>query len=297
MTKAEIERGIKMIFEITKFFIYSIFIVIISKYILVKALRKLAENLNLKPRVIGNIAGIATSIPEFLTVTVSSFRGLMGTSLYNIISSNVINFIQYSISLMINKNHKALKNKGIIIQNIFVILTIIFPIILLKLENTLNIMIAFLLVALYIIFYWISKKIHEKYLNDVDTRMEQKEDERIENETETIAKRKNKQSFIYVGYILIAGILLYFIGDALGIVLENLSENFGIAESILGILLGMITSIPELVTFFEAQNHYKKEEDKNLLGVIEATNNLLTSNMLNLFIIQAIGIVIYIIVS
>ena len=296
MTKAEIGRGIKMIFEITKFFIYSIFIVVISKYILVKALRKLAENLKLKPRVIGNIAGIATSIPEFLTVTVSSFRGLMGTSLYNIISSNVINFIQYSISLIINKNHKALKNKGIIIQNIFVILTIIFPIILLKLENTLNIMIAFILVALYIIFYWISKKIHEKYLNDVDIRMEQ-EDERIENETETIDKRKNKQSFIYVGYILIAGILLYFIGDALGIVLENLSENFGIAESILGILLGLITSIPELVTFFESQKHYKKEEDKNLLGVIEATNNLLTSNMLNLFIIQAIGIVIYIIVS
>lgn len=296
MKKAEIGRGIKMIFEITKFFIYSIFIVIISKYILVKALRKLAENLNLKPRVIGNIAGIATSIPEFLTVTVSSFIGLMGTSLYNIISSNVINFIQYSISLIINKNHKALKNKGIIIQNIFVILTIIFPIILLKLENTLNIMIAFILVALYIIFYWISKKIHEKYLNDVDIRMEQ-EEERIENETETIAKRKNKQSFIYVGYILMAGILLYFIGDALGIVLENLSENFGIAESILGILLGLITSIPELVTFFESQKHYKKEEDKNLLGVIEATNNLLTSNMLNLFIIQAIGIVIYIIVS
>lgn len=296
MTKAEIERGIKMIFEITKFFIYSIFIVVISKYILVKALRKLAENLKLKPRVIGNIAGIATSIPEFLTVTVSSFIGLMGTSLYNIISSNVINFIQYSISLIINKNHKALKNKGIIIQNIFVILTIIFPIILLKLENTLNIMIAFILVALYIIFYWISKKIHEKYLNDVDIRMEQ-EDERIENETETIAKRKNKQSFIYVGYILMAGILLYFIGDALGSVLENLSENFGIAESILGILLGLITSIPELVTFFESQKHYKKEEDKNLLGVIEATNNLLTSNMLNLFIIQVIGIVIYIIVS
>ena len=294
MTKAEIERGIKMIFEITKFFIYSIFIVIISKYILVKALRKLAENLNLKPRVIGDIAGIATSIPEFLTVTVSSFKGLMGTSLYNIISSNVINFIQYSVSLIINKNHKALKNKGIIIQNILVILTIVFPIILLKLENTLNIMIAFLLVALYIIFYWISKKIHEKYLNDIDTRMEQKEDERIENETEAIDKHKNKQSFIYVGYIVIAGILLYFIGDALGSVLENLSERVGIAESILGILLGLITSIPELITFFESQKHYKKEEDKNLLGVIEATNNLLTSNMLNLFIIQTIGIGIYV---
>ena len=278
-----------MLIEIGKFLIYSILIVVISKFILVKALRKLAENLELKSRTIGNIAGIATSIPEFLTVTVSSFRGLMGTSLYNIISSNVINFIQYSISLIINKNNQAIKNKGIIIQNVLVILTIIFPIILLKLENTFNIVIVCILVFMYILFYWISKKIHEKYLKYEDIKIAEiiKED----------GERKNRKSFIYVGYILTAGILLYFIGDALGNVLENLSEHFGIAEWILGVLLGVITSIPELITFFESQNYYKKEEDQNLLGVIEATNNLLTSNMLNLFIIQAIGICIYIFCS
>ena len=280
-----------MLIEIIKFFVYSILIVVISKYILVKALRKLAENLKLKPRVIGNIAGIATSIPELLTVTVSSFRGLMGTSLYNIISSNVINFIQYSVSLIINKNHKAIKNKGIIIQNILVILTIIFPIILLTLENTFNIIIAFMLIIMYFIFYWISKKVHEKYLNYEDKKIEKREKEQKEKR-----KNRNKQSLIYVGYILIAGILLYFIGDVLGNVLENLSESFGIAESILGILLGVITSIPELVTFFESQKHYKKQEDKNLLGVIEATNNLLTSNILNFFIIQAIVICIYFVI-
>ena len=278
-----------MLIEIGKFFMYSILIVVISKYMLVKALRKLAENLKLKSRTIGNIAGIATSIPELLTVTVSSYRGLMGTSLYNIISSNSINFIQYVISLIVNKNHKVMKNKGIIIQNILVILTIIFPIILLKLENTLNMMIVLILIVMYFIFYWISKKIHERYLNYEDIKIEERE-----KEQEVKEKHKNKQSFIYVGYILIAGILLYFIGDALGSVLENLSESFGIAEWILGILLGMITSIPELVTFFESQKHYKEKKDKNLLGVIEATNNLLTSNMLNLFIIQAIGIGIYI---
>ena len=283
-----------MILEIIKFFVYAFLIVVISKYILVKSLRNLAENLKLKPRTIGNIAGIATSIPEFLTVTVSSFRGLMGTSFYNIISSNVINFIQYSVSIIINKNYTAIKNKGIVIQNILVILTIIFPIILLKLENTLNIVIVFIFVAMYIIFYWISKKIHERYLHDEDTRMAQEEFDRIKNETESIGKGKNKGSYLYVGYILIAGILLYFIGNALGIVLENLAEMFEFAEWILGILLGMITSIPELITFFESQKHYKKEENRKLLGVIEATNNLLTSNMLNLFIIQAIGIGIYI---
>ena len=47
-----------MIIEIIKFFVYAILIVMISKYILVKALRRLAENLNLKPQTVGNISGI-----------------------------------------------------------------------------------------------------------------------------------------------------------------------------------------------------------------------------------------------
>lgn len=277
-----------MIFEIIKFFIYSICIVVISKYILVTSLRKLAENLKMKPRAVGNIAGVATSIPELLTVTVSSFRGLMGTSIYNMISSNVINFILYSISLMIHKNYEAIRNRGIIIQNVLAISTIIFPIVLLRIENPFHIGVVLILLMMYIIFNKISKIVHEKYLKN-----EEKEIEEIKNET--IEKYTNKQSFIYVGLILIASILLYFIGEALGNVLENLSESFGIAEYVLGILLGFITSVPELVTFFEAQKHYKNENDKKLLGVIEATNNLLTSNMLNIFIIQSIGIFIYII--
>ena len=271
--------------EIGKFFLYAIFIVIVSKVILVKSLRKLAENLQLKSRVIGNIAGVATSIPELLTVTVSSFRGLTETSLYNIISSNVINFIQYSISLIVNKNYHLIRNKGILIQIFLVILTIIFPIILLKVENVFHIMIVFILIVIYLIFYWISKKIHEKYLNYEEIKMEKVKKEEIGN-------HKNKQSYIYIGYILIAGILLYFIGDALGNVLENLANMFNISQMIIGILLGSITSIPELITFFEAQKHHKNREN-DILGVVEATNNLLSSNILNLFIIQSIGILIY----
>ena len=45
--------------------------------------------------------------------------------------------------------------------------------------------------------------------------------------------------------------------------------------------------------FFESQKHYKKIEEDAVLGVVEATNNLFTSNILNLFIIQSIGILIF----
>ena len=44
-----------MFLEIIKFIIYSALIVLISKYILVTTLRKLAESLKLKPKTVGNI--------------------------------------------------------------------------------------------------------------------------------------------------------------------------------------------------------------------------------------------------
>ena len=154
-----------MIIEIIKFFVYSLIIVAISKFILVKALRGLAENLNLGAKIVGEIAGIATSIPELLTVAIASFKGMLGTTFYNIISSNVINFLQYFLSIVLNKNYKAIKNKGIIIQIILVILTIMIPIGLLKLENSLNIILAIILILLYFVFIIISKKVHIKYLS------------------------------------------------------------------------------------------------------------------------------------
>ena len=275
-----------MFIEIVKFIIYSALIVLISKYILVTTLRKLAESLKLKPKTVGNIAGYATSIPELLTITTSSIRGLAGASVYNIISSNVINFIQYIGAIFLNKNVDKIKNKAIVTDIILVIFTILIPIVLLKLNIELNIMIVPIFIILYILFRVINDNVHKLYLKS--------EDEKIEHEIEIEEENESKNKFQtikYIIYLIITGILLYFVGDKLGNTLENLCKLFNISEAIIGILLGFITSIPELMTFFESQKHYKKEDD-DMLGVVEATNNLLTSNILNLFAIQTIGILI-----
>lgn len=275
-----------MFLEIIKFIIYSALIVLISKYILVTTLRKLAENLKLKPKTVGNIAGYATSIPELLTITTSSLRGLSGASVYNIISSNVINFIQYIGAILLNKNVDKIKNRAIITDIILVIFTILIPIVLLKMNIELNIMIVPIFVILYILFRVINDNVHKMYLKN--------EDEKIEHEIEVEEEKESKnrfQTIKYIIYLVITGFLLYFVGDKLGNTLETLCKLFNISEAIIGILLGFITSIPELMTFFESQKHYKNEDD-DMLGVVEATNNLLTSNILNLFAIQTIGILI-----
>jgi len=275
-----------MFLEIIKFIIYSALIVLISKYILVTTLRKLAESLKLKPKTVGNIAGYATSIPELLTITTSSLRGLSGASVYNIISSNVINFIQYIGAILLNKNVDKIKNRAIITDIILVIFTILIPIVLLKMNIELNIMIVPIFVILYILFRVINDNVHKMYLKS--------EDEKIEHEIEVEEEKESKnrfQTIKYIIYLVITGFLLYFVGDKLGNTLETLCKLFNISEAIIGILLGFITSIPELMTFFESQKHYKKEDD-DMLGVVEATNNLLTSNILNLFAIQTLGILI-----
>ena len=106
-------------------------------------------------------------------------------------------------------------------------------------------------------------------------------------------KNNKKKTVKYIFYLLCSGVLLFVVGELLGNTLENLCNQFNISQTIIGILLGFITSIPELITFFEAQKHYKKNTEDAILGVVEATNNLFTSNILNLFVIQSIGIIIY----
>ena len=276
-----------MIIEIIKFIIYSFLIVIIAKYILVKLLRRLAEALNLSAKTVGNIAGIATSIPELLTVSFSALAGLIGTSIYNIISTNVINLFQYVFSIFISKNQKAISNKAIKIDLVLCIVTIVLPIIMLIVNIDFSISIVPIFILLFLLFYLINNNAHKLYLKKQDSKIE----EEIEKEKKWI-KGKIRVVAKYSFYLLITSISLYIIGNALSTCLENLAGYFKIPEVVLGIVLGFITSIPELITFFESQRHHKKEKNQEL-GVVEATNNLLTSNVLNLFVIQTIGIIIY----
>lgn len=275
-----------MFIEIIKFIIYSGLIVLISKYILVTTLRKLAEAMNLKAKTVGDIAGYATSVPELLTITTSSLRGLTGASVYNILSSNVINLIQYLGAILLNKNASKLRNKAIVIDLVMVFFTIAIPIVFLKLDIELKLAVVPLFIILYILFMVLNNNVHKLYLKNEDEELEEEiEEERKEQ------KKNSRKVLRYVLVLIVTGVLLFIIGEMLGDTLENLCNLFGVSEVVVGILLGFVTSLPELITFFEAQRYYKKADD-NMLGVVEATNNLLTSNILNLFAIQSVGILI-----
>lgn len=276
----------KLFLEIVSFIFYSLLIVAISKYILVNLLRKLAESLDLKAKTVGNIAGIATSMPELLSVSFASFAGLIGTSIYNILSSNIINLAQYIFAIKLNKNGKTLKNRALKIDIFMVILTIIIPVLMLIFNIEVNIQIVPLFILLFVFFYYINSNTHKLYL-----KREESLEEDIINEEARFIRKKKGAIIRYSVYLVLTGIALFIVGNLLSNSLESLCIQFNIPESVVGIALGFITSLPELITFFESQRHHKNENSD--LGVVEATNNLLTSNVLNLFFIQSVGIIIY----
>lgn len=273
--------------QIVYFIILTLIIVGISKYILVSLLRLLAETLNLKPKTVGNIAGVATSVPELLTVSFSAASGLVTTSISNILSSNIINLILYIGSVILNKNLRILKNKAIKIDLFMVLITILIPIIIMFLKLEVNVILVPIFLLLFCVFYYINSNAHKLYLKNEEKLINDK----IEKEEKWL-RGKRKKTALYVISLLFTAILLFFVGNALSEVLESLCLEFNISQGLIGIILGFTTSIPELITFFESQKHHKNKSE-NTEGVIEATNNLLSSNVLNLFIIQSIGIIIY----
>ena len=153
-----------------------------------------------------------------------------------------------------------------------------------RLNISLNISIVPLFIILYFFFSFLNYNVHKKFINNNIK-------EGVVIEKKIVSKIKfNYKNLIYIFAILISGILLFSISNLLGNTLEILCERFYISQNIIGALLGFITSLPEFITFFESQKYYR--DNNNTFGVVEATNNLLTSNSLNLFVIQTIGIII-----
>lgn len=196
----------ELFLEIIQFVLYSGIIVLISKYILVKNLRNLAENLKLNPKTVGDIAGVATSIPELLTITVASFSGLISASIYNVLSSNIINLLQYYGAIILNKNQKTLKNKAIKVDIILVFITILLPILFILIKSEIRIGMVPIFIILYIGFKKINNNAHKLYLKEEDRLIEEKI--KKEDKWERGNKRKVLKNILI---LFIAGILLFVV--------------------------------------------------------------------------------------
>ena len=94
--------------------------------------------------------------------------------------------------------------------------------------------------------------------------------------------------------LFIVGILgIVYTGNALGGVAERVVNALGIPEMAIGWILGLITSLPELTTFFAVFSVGKREDGDT--DVQQNLDNLAASNMSNVGLIYPIGIAVFLI--
>ncbi len=276
-----------VVFEFIKFIFLGILIILVSKYILMFSIRNISLILQLKTSTTGKITGYATSAPELISSIFASYLGMINTVSYNIISSNIINVFLFILSLAIFKKIKYLKRKNFQLQYMLVVLSIIIPIYLSNNNLSSNLYIVPIFIVLFIIYLK-----YDKYFN-------KEQAEKIDKTKNTLLPKKIKISkrkiSLNIFLLSISIILLYILGDNLGNCLDTLFSVFNIPEYVLGIIIGFITSLPEFTTFLSSQQYYIKNKSigNSDLGIIETVNNLISSNISNLLIIQTIGIIIY----
>jgi len=253
------------------------FITIVAvRLLVIYGINILSTALRFSVKTKGQIIGYATSIPELVVVVSSAFAGVFDAGFWNIASSNIINFVLFLLAVLIYKQHSDLLKPKFIDELIFGVLSMAIPLGLYTLHVELTGGVAGLLLLVFLIY-----KVVDRALN----REEQ----------------KYRQSHAVQGNVtkglaaLILGIVIVvFTGRYLGISAHALVYEIGTPTWLIGWILGFITSLPELTSFFEIYRLEKKNGRLHLLDdTQEALDALVSSNMSNLGVILPIGIIVY----
>lgn len=255
--------------------------VVSVRFLLIVGIDRLCQAFSLSSKTKGQIIGYATSVPELVIVVSSAWVGVFDAGFWNIASSNIINCMLFALAVCFYKQHKDLLHAGFIDEIVFVVLSVIAPLVLVQLDLTLTIGVAVGLIVFFGLY-----KVLDGYFNASSAG---DSDEAIEDEDGPRIGAGRGAILIFLGLVMVIGA-----GRYLGESAEVLIEELKIASWLVGWLLGIVTSIPEMTSFFEIYRLHKKAG--SIEGIADTQENLdalVASNMSNLGIILPVGVLVY----
>jgi cation:H+ antiporter len=259
--------------------------ILLTKFLLIEGIYCLSVAWKLPSKVRGQILGYATSVPELVGTVGTASKGLLGAGLWNIASSNIINVTLFFSALLYYGRQKSLLKSKFIDELGFSICAIVIPVILVILGSASeSIWTAVGLFAFFVTYLIIDKK-----LNSSD------EEENEEVLKEDSNEQQNKLGIKGVILVLLGLVGVVIVGNYLGTVAESIVTKLSVPEWAVGWILGFITSLPELTTFFAVFS--AGQQSSNDDDCQEALDNLAASNMSNLGLIYPTGIVVFLLVA
>lgn len=255
-------------------------IIVSVKYGLLKGIDHIASAMNWSAKARGQLTGYATSVPEFVCLVAAGLAGVWEAGLWNIASSNIINAVLMTSAISFYRQFGELWNVRFLDEIGFAALAIVIPIVLMRFGMDTQWYLVPILLGLFVIYQVVDRRINRPAKKD------QEEEQALGN--------------LHLGIILaitalisivIAGI---FLGDATAAVIEQLQIHPAVA----GWILGFVTSIPEMVSFFAIYAAAKGEGKAHELNdTQEALDNLTGSNMANVGIVYPLGLLAFLLAT
>lgn len=259
-------------------------IIFFVKFGLLHGIDHVANAMSWSAKARGQVTGYATSVPELVCLVSAGLAGVWEAGLWNIASSNIINSILMLCAVLFYRQFKELLNVRFIDEIGFASLAVLLPIVLMHFGMDQQWYLVPILFGFFLVYRYVDRR-----MNRV------RPDSPEEVETEDAAVGSLPFGLIIGISALIA---IAIAGVFLGAATASVVEDIGVRPEIAGWILGVVTSIPELVSFFAiyaASSRAGKSQSLN--DTQEALDNLTGSNMANVSIVYPFGLAAYLLAT
>tara|TARA_B100001971_G_C18111784_1_gene494598 strand:+ start:148 stop:969 length:822 start_codon:yes stop_codon:yes gene_type:complete len=255
-------------------------VIAITRFLLIQGIQLTSDAWRIPRKVQGQVMGYATSTPELVGTVSTASKGLLGAGLWNVTASNIINLALFFSASILYKRARSLKNKKFLDEFGFAVGAITLPLILVARKEWAESPLA----ALVLFIFFVAYVILDKKFNPPAP------DREDANQNHDSTKGRRGILLLLLG---IVGIIIA--GNYLGIVAESIVKQLSVPEWAVGWILGVITSLPEMTSFYSVfaaakGSSYDDDCQQNL-------DNLAASNMSNVGLIYPIGIVVFIVAT
>ena len=255
-------------------------IILLVKVGLLRGIDHITGALNWKAKARGQLTGYATSVPEFVCLVSAGLAGVWEAGLWNIASSNIINMGLMLLAVFTYRQFGDLWNRRFLDEVGFAVLAIVVPVVLMRWGMDTQWYLVPVLLMFFAVYQVVDKRVNRSAA-----------DEEVAQDAVG-----NLPLGIILG--LSALIAIAIAGMFLGSATAEVVEQLGVHPAIAGWILGVVTSIPEMVTFFAV---YASASREGTLAAVndtqECLDNLTGSNMSNVGVVYPIGLLAFLIAS
>ena len=255
-------------------------IILLVKFGLLKGIDQICGAMQWGPKVRGQVTGYATSVPELVCLVAAGLSGVWEAGLWNIASSNIINSGLILIAVCSYRQFRELLNRRFLDEIGFAGLAVAVPLCLMRADLDTQ----WYLVPVLLGFF-ATYQIVDRIVNPASAE--------VGPATTTAGSLPMGVS---IGVIALAAIAV--VGILLGQATANVVDQLGVHPAMAGWILGTVTSLPEVVSFFTVYGTAAKEGRlRGLQDTQEALDNLTGSNMANVGVVYPVGLLAFLVGS